>query len=301
MILGNVNFKGGVAKSTTTRNMAFALAHAADLGVADRNYSVALVDLDSQGNLSTLLGLDADASGRPGLGHLLTGTATIKDTILPTSTEGVFLIPGSWLHTAPMTQLYADPKSKYKLRELTQKLQQKVDIVLIDCPPGDGMRFDMAMLAAEKIIIPTMLETLAVQGIQRLITLLGAVRDEHPDGATLLGILPTMVDARLAPTRDDLAALYDHPVYGPMTFRNYIPRNAPVEYAQRERQSIFEYHSKRKGTGYQAYRNFTREVLERCAGQGLIEWSAPTGESPRPLALASAHLGKTDIGSSLKV
>lgn len=221
LIIAIAHQKGGSGKTTTTCNLAVALARR----LAPRK--VAVVDLDPQGSASQHLGAPAATAGKPmrGTYELLTGRLPLSRLLRSTQSEGVVLVP-----TGPrMTMAEIDPA----LREISHLRLRKVlsddsDIacVLLDCAPGFGVFTTVSLMAADVVLVPTPPLPFAEAALGNTVTYVERLR---ADGRSRVGLLMTMVhptDALQAETHARIRAVWDGHV-----FATSIPFDAAAERA----------------------------------------------------------------------
>lgn len=263
MNIALVNRKGGVAKTTTAINLADALANARTLGIAERNFRVLLVDLDSQANASTGLGLSS-SDLEPSITSVLLGEIAITEAIRRTSTNNLRLIAGSHRIADEETTFYRhEATSISRLRDALKPLQDSFDFIIFDCPPALGMVFTMTMIASDVFVVPMGVEQFSVDGISNLFDSYTAHRSRHVDDSPdLLGILLTKMDYRVNATEVSEASLRE--AYQEMVFDSVIRINEPLARAQRNRQTIFQHAPSSRGA--ENYAEFAAELLERLSG-----------------------------------
>jgi chromosome partitioning protein len=154
-IVGVLNMKGGVGKTTTTANLSHALAR---LG-----RRVLAVDLDAQANLTTWLGEEEDAP-RAVLAHVLKDARVIREAIGPSRAVGVDLLYGSSATSITEQEMVGDKNPSTVLRRALRQLTEYDDIVL-DCPPGLGLITINAIAASNEVLVPIETQTMALSGV----------------------------------------------------------------------------------------------------------------------------------------
>lgn len=254
MILTLVSKKGGVGKTTTTVNLAAALAL--------QGSRVLLIDLDSQASASLSLGL-THAELIPSAADVMFYDTPLEEAIRSTSTENLDLIPASVDLLSAERELSALRRPERWLRRLLEPIEVAYDYILIDCPPSVSLLPANALAACHAYLIPVVPQYLAIAGVDGLVRF--AERLQVQQGtrrrSRLMGLLPTLVDYRNRLTRTTLRRLRSH--YGTAVFRTEIRVNVRLAEAPGMGQTIFQYDS--GATGAQAYRRLAREMVQRAA------------------------------------
>jgi len=254
-ILVVANQKGGVGKTTTSVNLAAALA----LG----GLSVLVIDLDPQGNASTALGVE-HSPGTPGTYEVLIGGAEIAEHVV-TSAEapGLQVLPASIdLAGAEIELVSVVARENRLLRALRTYLSDHhVDYVFFDCPPSLGLITLNALVAANEILIPIQCEYYALEGVSQLMRTINLVKGELNPDLRLSTVLLTMFDAR---TR--LAAMVADEVrshFAEETIPTVIPRSVRISEAPSYGQTVLTYHP--DSAGAVSYLKAAQEIARRGA------------------------------------
>lgn len=198
--------KGGVGKTATSVNLAYVLARAGN--------RVLLVDADSQGNATAHVGIghaDIVALSKEGrtLYHALVRDRALAEVIRPTGVPGLDLVPSSIALAAAEADLYHDPSGATMiLREKLAEVQAGYDVIVIDCAPNLGMVTINALTAADQVLIPCQTEPHAIFGLEHLYDTISRVQRRTNPRLAILGILPTMYNARLSQDRASLEDLH---------------------------------------------------------------------------------------------
>jgi chromosome partitioning protein len=249
-VVALANQKGGVGKTTTAINLGAALAH--------RGVQVLLVDVDPQANTSSGLGVDPRRA-RLSVYELLLGEARVDEVALPTSVEGLFLVPSTPALAGAEIELAAAPEREQRLRLALADLAGGYGLVLIDCPPSLGLLTLNALAAAGETLIPLQAEYFALEGLGQMLYSQSLVQANLNPDLRLGGILVTQFDARTALAWQVLEEV--RRAYPDKVFRTLIPRNVRVSEAPSHGLPVTEYDPECRGAI--AYRELAEEVLSR--------------------------------------
>ena len=166
-IIGVVNQKGGVGKTTTAINLSACLAL--------EGLNVLLADCDPQANASSGLGLQRD-DNRHSIYDVLVGNAPAEQVILPTEIDHLSLLPGSKNLTGANVELAGAEDRAVRLRNSLAPIKDKYDMVILDCPPALDLLTLNVLVAANSLLVPMQAEYFALEGISELISTLERVR-----------------------------------------------------------------------------------------------------------------------------
>lgn len=252
-IISVANQKGGVGKTTTTINLAAAMA---ELG-----FKVLVVDLDPQGNASTGLGVAANERKVTTYDLLLEETDLVT-AIQPTSSSGISIIPATTdLSSADMELFSNDHRSTLLRKALRSSEMAKFgfEFIFIDCPPSLSLLTVNAMVASDSVLVPLQSEFFALEGLSQLMLTIREVRQTANKALRIEGIVLTMYDQR-----NNLSQMVDEDArenLGDLVFKTQIPRNVRVSEAPSFAVPVLEYDGNSKGA--LAYRALAKEVLQR--------------------------------------
>lgn len=249
-IITIVNQKGGVGKTTTTVNLAAALA------VLEKR--VLLIDLDPQGNATSGVGIEKDQV-KLQVYDALIGREPIHKCILPTTTNNLFCVPGNINLTGAEIELVHEFAREHKLKEALQPIMNEWDFILIDCPPSLGLLTVNAMTASTDVLVPIQCEYYALEGVSQLLTTIRLIQKNLNPGLNILGILLTMFDKRVNLSMQ--VAKEVHRYFKEKVFRSVIPRNIKLTEAPSFGKPIFLYDI--RSPGAMSYLSLANEVIER--------------------------------------
>jgi chromosome partitioning protein len=249
-ILGVVNQKGGVGKTTTAINLAASLAI--------EGLRVLLVDCDPQANASSGLGFQRD-DNRRSVYDLLVGDCTAEQVILPTEIENLSLIPGSNHLTGANIELASNEDRAVRLRNALEPVRKTLDLIILDCPPALNLLTLNVLAAAETLIVPMQAEYFALEGVSELISTLERVRANVNPGLVIEGVLLTMYDDRTNLAQQVTETLREY--FRDRLYKTVIPRNIRLAEAPSHGKPVALYDPRSRGT--EAYFELAGEFLAR--------------------------------------
>lgn len=244
------NQKGGVGKSTTAVNVGAYLALSGKKAL--------LIDLDPQGNASTSCGVRRDELEHD-LYSVLVDGVDIKQVILKTAVERLFVVPSTIDLAGAEMHLAAVPEREFVLKKLCEQLKLEYDFIIYDCPPSLGLLTINALVAADSTIIPVQCEYLALEGLNSLMQAMNLIKERLNPTLKVGGIVLTMTDFRANLNRevaDEVKRYFRDDV-----FQTAIPRNIRIAESPSFGKPICLYDP--FSSGALAYQLLTKEVIQK--------------------------------------
>jgi chromosome partitioning protein len=251
-VLTVANQKGGVGKTTSTVNLAAALAL--------RGLEVLVIDLDPQGNASTALGIE-HAEGTPSIYEVLVGDRTIESVVRATPLPGLFCVPATVDLAGAEIELVSVVARETRLKRAIAAYDRTFDYVFIDCPPSLGLLTVNALVAGREIVIPIQCEFYALEGLGQLLHNVDLIRSHLNEALIVSTILLTMYDSRTKLADQVAAEVRSH--FGDLVLEAAIPRSVRVSEAPGYGQTVLTYDPTSRGA--QAYLEAAREIADRGA------------------------------------
>jgi len=249
-IVGLVNQKGGVGKTTTAINLSTCLAI--------EGLTVLLVDCDPQANASSGLGVQRD-DNRHSVYDVIVGDSPADQAILPTQVERLSLLPGSKNLTGANIELANAEDRTLRLRRSIGSVKENYDLVFLDCPPALDLLTLNVLCAAETLIVPMQAEYFALEGVSELISTLERVREAFNPTLTIEGVLLTMYDDRTNLAQQVTDTLREY--FRDLLYQTVIPRNVRLAEAPSHGKPVALYDPRSRGT--EAYFELAGEFLAR--------------------------------------
>ena len=248
-IIAIANQKGGVGKTTTSINLAAGLAYS--------NKRVLLVDFDAQGNATQGVGYRVSLDDTTIYDAIL-GDVEVEECIKTLSKPPLDIIPANIsLAGADLEIAKIEKQREELLKNVLNKVENKYDYIIIDCPPSLGLLNTNALTAADSVLIPVQSEYYALEGITQLLQTIRLVQKLFNPALKIEGVLLTMYDARTnlsAEVGQEIRKYFKEKAY-----RTHIPRNVKLSEAPSSGLSIYDYALDSEGS--KAYVALTREVM----------------------------------------
>jgi len=244
-VIAFANQKGGVAKTTTTLNLAAAFA--------ENGYRVLCVDMDPQGNLTMSQGIDPDTlelSMYDVLVHHIPISQVVRRREIDVACASIDL---AGAEIAMSTQIGRERS----LGKALALVKDDYDFICIDTPPSLGLLTINALTAADKVIVPVQCEYLSMRGLIQLQNTLQMIRENLNPNVEIEGILPTLMDTRTIHAKEAIEILEEN--FGDRVFASRIRKTVRFAEAPVKGMSVLKYDP--AGTAAQSYRDLAKEVL----------------------------------------
>ncbi len=278
------NQKGGVAKTTTSVNLA--------AGLALRGHRVLVVDVDPQSNAATGLGIDHRTVERSTY-HLLLGDAALDDVIRPTAIKNLDCAPASLDLAGAEVELVSTMARERRLGEALTGAVERYELIFLDCPPSLGLLTVNALAAAQDLFVPVQCEYYALEGLGQLLGSAERVRRTLNPDLRIAGFLLTMYDGRTKLSSQVENDVRSH--FGELVFKTRIPRSVRLSEAPSFGEPVLTLDPSSRGAV--AYRLLAAEVESLY---GLTVHKPPPPPRPPPAATRPVTPGPGGRGYGVK-
>ena len=250
-IIAVANQKGGVAKTTTTLNIA--------AGLAEKGKRVLVIDLDPQGGSAVSLGIAADSLNKTVYTVLINNGASFNDIIIKTQ-SGFELAPSNIDLSGAEVELKQLLAAEQVLKRNLDEIADNYDYILLDCPPSLGMLTINGLTAAKKVLVPVAMETLALRGLGMLAKTVSEVRAVTNPELTYLGFLATKYDRTTVNSREIFEELQQlSQTTGIKMFNLFVPDSVRFKESPNAEIPLVLTHPKHEGSI--AYRQVVQEII----------------------------------------
>lgn len=243
-----INQKGGSGKTTTSVNLAAALA--------EKRRNVLLIDLDAQGSSTKWFGFDMHTEG---VYPLFVRDVPIEELIVSTSVDHVDMVCSSTWLVGLDKRLAQELGAETLLKQSLEKLTKKYDYILIDCPPTLGILTINALAATHEIIVPVEARFMALNGLVDLLQTIDVIKKRLNPGLRVAGIVPCRVDGRTKHAHEVVEALTTN--FKGMLYKSAIRENIRLSEAPSFNKPIMLYDKRSNGTI--DYRSLAKEVMKQ--------------------------------------
>ena len=249
-IIAIANQKGGVGKTTTAVNLAASLAMA--------GFRTLLVDIDSQANATSGLGIDPKPLTKT-IYETLVNSLKASEAIIETKVPNLFLLPSHINLVGAEIELVDVQDRERVMRRAIQPIKAQYDYILIDCPPSLSLLTLNALSAADSVLIPVQCEYYALEGLGQLLNTINIVKKHLNPALDIEGVLLTMFDGRLRLSNQVVGEV--HRYFDQKVFKTVIARNVRLSEAPSFGQPVVIYDP--WSTGAKNYMDLSKEVIAR--------------------------------------
>ena len=248
-IIAIANQKGGVGKTTTAINLAACLA--------EKGKKVLAIDMDSQGNLTSGLGVNKDDLENT-IYEALLGECNLGECMLVNVFPNLNLVPSSRNLAGAEVDFIDLDKPHHILKNIVRNIRKMFDFIIIDCPPALGMLTINAMTAADTVIVPIQCEFYALEGLSQLLYTINMIKKKLNRNLEIEGVVFTMYDTRNNLSQDVVDNVREN--LDEIIYDTLVPRNVRLAEAPSFGLPINMYDS--RSSGAEAYRKLADEVIK---------------------------------------
>ena len=247
------NQKGGVGKTTTAVNLSACLG--------DAGKKVLVIDIDPQGNTTSGLGVSKE-DGENSIYEVLVNGESLEDAIVKTDYKNLSVCPANVNLAGAEIEMVDIEKREHLLDSAIDKIRNKYDFIIIDCPPSLGLLTLNAFVAADSVLVPIQCEYYALEGLSQLTKTIKNIKHTWNEKVQFEGILLTMFDGRTnlsIQVADEVKKFFPDKV-----FKTVIPRNVRIAEAPSFGEPIIIYDKYSKGA--ESYIELAKEVIKNNRG-----------------------------------
>jgi chromosome partitioning protein len=250
-VLSIANQKGGVGKTTTSINLAAAIAL--------KKKRTLLIDLDPQSNASIAFFKSEEIQSATMYDIFAEHPAEMSKIIRPTKDPNLFVAPARLALARLEQQLAGQFDAPFKLKDALAPVLKDYDYIVMDTPPALGILTVNALVASTHLLVPIQAAYFAIEGTDDLLETYGRIRSRPNPGLKVLGVVITLFDKRTNISRDTHEQIRS--VFGEALFKTRISKNVRLEESPAYKETIFEFAP--KSTGAEEYKKLAQEVLQR--------------------------------------
>ncbi len=248
-VIAIANQKGGVGKTTTAVNLSSCLAV--------KGKKVVIIDVDPQGNTTSGLGIDKKTIDKS-VYDVIINDEKIENVLIKTVVDNLFLCPSNIQLVGAEVELVSFISRETRMKMAIERIRDKYDFILIDCPPSLGLLTLNSLTASDTILVPIQCEYYALEGLSQLMNTVNLVQRHLNPALDVEGVVLTMFDARTNLSIQVVEDVKKH--FRNKVYRTIIPRNVRLSEAPSFGLPIILYDPKSKGA--ECYLDLAQEVID---------------------------------------
>lgn len=243
------NQKGGVGKTTSAINVAACMG--------SMNKKVLLIDADPQGNATSGVGVEKE-SIKYSFYDCLIGNKKIKDTIVKTNFEGLYLCPCNLELAGAEVELVSVEDRQFRFLKTIEPVKDDFDFIIVDCPPSLGLITVNILSGCDSVLIPLQCEFFALEGLSQLIGTVNKIKNSYNENISIEGVILTMYDGRTNLTLQVAGEIKKY--FGEKVFKSPVPRSVRLGEAPSFGEPILYYDKHSKCTA--AYLDISENIIK---------------------------------------